>query len=71
MEMCSVEDVSRSQAYILVYTLKGLRVSDSELLTNIEETHTAIPKFQSLKRKLAEDSKGRMELKRRKSNIWW
>jgi hypothetical protein len=42
--------------------------ADEEITFNYK--NSSIPKFVELKRRLAENSKGRYQLKRRKSNVW-
>ena len=85
MTLCSWDDVNKAQAYILIYVQADMssqfsgqeflpqtsvfeEEADSEITFNFR--NSSIPKFVELKRKLAEDAKGRLELKRRKTTMW-
>lgn len=75
MEVCSLEEVRRSQAYILLYTQRAPpspppQQDDDDPEVTFNFRNSSIPKFVELKRRLGRDSKGRYELKRRKTTVW-
>ena len=81
--MCSLNDVTRSQAYILFYSkvheedeedishsLRALfeEQADEEIVFNFR--NSTIPKFMELKRRLSEPGPSGPVLKRRRSTMW-
>jgi hypothetical protein len=76
MSICSIDDVRKAQAYILIYTRCDPTEDTSSPVQQVDEEvsfnykHSLIPKFNELKRKLNLDAQGRYELKRRRTTIW-
>ena len=83
VEMCTIDDVTRSQVYILFYTKMTSpddvtitvqnspfeEPADEEITFNFK--NSSIPRFEELKRRLSGDNEERPPLKRHKSTLWW
>lgn len=86
MQVVSVDEVMRAQAYILFYVRHKVEIPEAELAVPLNEKlfervadeditfnfkNSSIPRYVELKRKLkADGARGQRELKRRRSNMW-
>lgn len=78
MQMVSIDDVYKAQAYILIYTRRfdnenQLNETSNGKTSNTfaEDNASRIPKYCDLRRKLNRDAQSSFMWKKRKTTIWW
>lgn len=65
MNMVTIDDVYKAQAYILVYT------KNFSMENHSSENSSCIPKYSDLKRKLNGDMQSNYMWKKRRTTVWW